>query len=464
MFKSITKKFLFTYMAVTILSLLLIAGGVSHLVKQEIYGQRKEFLEQKAFQVYRLFSMLLEDKISTEYFTNTLNMIQNEDKLGISLIVEDQEMGSIEGFGRKPISSNRSGSVDQEVEKDYFIAYFEIEEEERDVQMMTVSVPLRFNGKLMGEVLIYSPVVNVELVTSKVNKSILLIFIAISIPMTLIIVFVSRKFTIPLIHMSKIANNISKGDFSESITIKGNDEIAELGHSLNHMADKIQELEELRKDSIANVSHELKTPLTTIQNFMQGILDGVVPENQVESFIKIAIDESKRLGKMVEELIVLSSFEKKLVKLNLTTNNIGDLIDDVFLQMDFQLKEKKIVVEKMLDSSITADVDQERFRQMLINILDNAIRHMPYNGKLQVCLEKSLDKNFVLTIVDSGPGIEEEHLPYVFERFYKVDRSRKRTSGAGLGLTISKNIVEAHNGSLSINNDEEMGLRVEIVM
>ena len=408
--------------------------------------------------------MLLEDKISTEYFTNTLNMIQNEDKLGISLIVEDQEMGSIEGFGRKPISSNRSGSVDQEVEKDYFIAYFEIEEEERDVQMMTVSVPLRFNGKLMGEVLIYSPVVNVELVTSKVNKSILLIFIAISIPMTLIIVFVSRKFTIPLIHMSKIANNISKGDFSESITIKGNDEIAELGHSLNHMADKIQELEELRKDSIANVSHELKTPLTTIQNFMQGILDGVVPENQVESFIKIAIDESKRLGKMVEELIVLSSFEKKLVKLNLTTNNIGDLIDDVFLQMDFQLKEKKIVVEKMLDSSITADVDQERFRQMLINILDNAIRHMPYNGKLQVCLEKSLDKNFVLTIVDSGPGIEEEHLPYVFERFYKVDRSRKRTSGAGLGLTISKNIVEAHNGSLSINNDEEMGLRVEIVM
>jgi signal transduction histidine kinase len=451
-------------MAVTILSLLLIAGGVSHLVKQEIYGQRKEFLEQKAFQVYRLFSMLLEDKISTEYFTNTLNMIQNEDKLGISLIVEDQEMGSIEGFGRKPISSNRSGSVDQEVEKDYFIAYFEIEEEERDVQMMTVSVPLRFNGKLMGEVLIYSPVVNVELVTSKVNKSILLIFIAISIPMTLIIVFVSRKFTIPLIHMSKIANNISKGDFSESITIKGNDEIAELGHSLNHMADKIQELEELRKDSIANVSHELKTPLTTIQNFMQGILDGVVPENQVESFIKIAIDESKRLGKMVEELIVLSSFEKKLVKLNLTTNNIGDLIDDVFLQMDFQLKEKKIVVEKMLDSSITADVDQERFRQMLINILDNAIRHMPYNGKLQVCLEKSLDKNFVLTIVDSGPGIEEEHLPYVFERFYKVDRSRKRTSGAGLGLTISKNIVEAHNGSLSINNDEEMGLRVEIVM
>ena len=150
--------------------------------------------------------------------------------------------------------------------------------------------------------------------------------------------------------------------------------------------------------------------------------------------------------------------------MNLTTNNIKDLVDDVFLQMDFQLREKEIVVNKMLDSSITADVDHERFRQVLINILDNAVRHMPYNGQIDVCLEKSLDKNFKLVIIDSGPGIQEKDLPYVFERFYKVDRSRKRTSGAGLGLTISKHIIEAHNGDLSIKNDKEKGLRVEIVM
>ena len=464
MFKSISKKFLCAYMAITIISLLLVAGGVSYFVKQEIYGQRKEFLEQKAFQVYRLFSMLLEDKISTEYFTSTLDMIQNEENLGISLIINDQEMGSIEGFGRKPIRSNRSGPINEMIEKDYFIAYFETEEQQRDVQMMTVSVPLKFDDELMGEVLIYSPVANVELITSKVNKSIFLIFIAISVPMALVIILISQRFTAPLIHMSKVANNISKGDFSESITIRGKDEISELGRSLNDMSNKIQNLEELRKDSIANLSHELKTPLTTIQNFMQGILDGVVPDNQVESFIKIAIDESKRMGKMVEELIELSSFEKKLVKLNLTTNNIKDLVDDVFLQMDFQLREKKIVVNKMLDSSITADVDHERFRQVLINILDNAVRHMPYNGQIDVCLEKSLDKNFKLVIIDSGPGIQEKDLPYVFERFYKVDRSRKRTSGAGLGLTISKHIIEAHNGDLSIKNDKEKGLRVEIVM
>lgn len=464
MFKSITKKLLFTYMAISIVSSLLIAGGVSHFVKQEIYGQRKQFLEQKAFQVNRLFSMLIEDKISTEYFTNTLNMIQNDEKLGISLIIEDMEIGRLEGFGRRPIRSNRSGPIDEILGKEYFIAYFELEEEERDVQMMTVSIPLKIDDKLMGEVLIYSPVANVELITSKVNKSILLIFMGISIPMILLIILISRKFTAPLVHMNKVANNISKGDFSESITIRGNDEIAELGHSLNHMAYKIQYLEELRKDSIANVSHELKTPLTTIQNFMQGILDGVVPEDQVESFIKISIDESKRLGKMVEELIVLSSFEKRLVKLDLTTSNIKDLVDDVFLQMDFHLKEKKISVKKTLDSTITADVDQERFRQVLINILDNAIRHMPYNGKLEVNLEKSLDKNFILTILDSGPGIKEKHLPYVFERFYKADRSRKRTTGAGLGLTISKHIIEAHNGKVSIKNDKEKGLCVEIVM
>lgn len=464
MFKSITKKFLFTYMAISIVSLSLIAAGVSYFIEQEIYGQRKQFLEQKASQVNKLFSLFMEDKISTEYFTSMLDMIQKDENLGISLIMDKKGPLSIEGFGRRPVKSNRSKSNDEMKLNEYFIAYFEIEDDERDIQMMTVSIPLKFNDEILGEVLIYSPVANVELITSKYNKSIFLLFVAISVPVALLIYFISRKFTAPLIHMNRLANNISKGDFSECVMIRGNDEIAELGYSLNHMSRKIQKLEELRKDSIANVSHELKTPLTTIQNFIQGILDGVVPEDQVESFMNIALDESKRLGNMVEELIVLSSFEKKLVKLNLLSSNIKNLVDDVFLQMDFHFRKKNICVEKNLDSTITANVDQERFRQVLINILDNAVRHMSKNGSIKVCLEKSSDNNFVLTILDSGPGIDEKHLPYIFERFYKADRSRKKSTGAGLGLTISKHIIEAHGGDIFIFNGKDKGLCIEIVM
>lgn len=464
MFKSITKKFLFTYMAISIVSLSLIAGGVSYFIEQEIYGQRKQFLEQKASQVNKLFSLFMEDKISAEYFTSMLNMIQKEENLGISLIMDNQGPLSLEGFGRRPVKSNRSKSKDEMKVNEYFIAYFDIEDDDRDIQMMTVSIPLNFNDEILGEVLIYSPVANVELITSKYNKSIFLLFVAISVPVALLIFFISRKFTAPLIHMNKLANNISKGDFSEYVMIRGNDEIAELGNSLNHMSQKIQKLEELRKDSIANVSHELKTPLTTIQNFIQGILDGVVPENQVESFMNIALDESKRLGHMVEELIVLSSYEKKLVKLNLSSSNIKSLVDDVFLQMDFHFKEKNIRIKKTLDSDITANVDQERFRQVLINILDNAVRHMSKNGRIEVSLEKSFDYNFVLTISDTGPGIEEKHLPYIFERFYKADRSRKKSTGAGLGLTICKHIIEAHGGDILVSNGKDKGLSIEIVM
>lgn len=451
-------------MAISIVSLLLIAGVVSYFIGQEIYGQREQFLELKALQVNGLFTQYINNKISTEYFTNMLDMIQKNDQLGISLIMEGQDIGIIQGFSRIPVRSNRSKSNDEVHEKEYFIAYFELEDEEQDIQMMTVSIPLRVEDALIGEVLIYSPVANVRLITANVNKSILFTFITISIPMALLLFFISRKFAAPIVHMNEVAINISRGDFSESVTIKGSDEVAELGHSLNHMATKIYELEELRKDSIANVSHELKTPLTTIQNFIQGILDGVVPKDQEESFMKIALEESKRLGKMVEELIVLSSFEKKLVKLNVTPINIKDLIDDVFLQMDFHLREKNIHVEKMLDPNIIADVDQERFRQVLINLLDNALHHIPQNGKIEVCLEKLLDKNFIFKIIDSGPGIEEKQLPYIFERFYKADRSRKKTSGAGLGLTISKHIVEAHGGEIRIKNNRGKGVSVEIVL
>lgn len=451
-------------MAISIVSLLLIAGAVSYFIGQEIYGQREQFLEQKALQVNGLFTQYINNKISTEYFTNMLDMIQKNDKLGISLIMEGQDIGIIEDFSRIPVRSNRSKSKNEVQEKEYFIAYFELEDEEQDIQMMTVSIPLRIDDELIGEVLIYSPVANVKLITTNVNKSILFTFITISIPMALLLFFISRKFAAPIVHMNEVANNISRGDFSESVTIKGNDEVAELGHSLNHMATKIHELEELRKDSIANVSHELKTPLTTIQNFIQGILDGVVPKDQEENFMKIALEESKRLGRMVEELIVLSSFEKKLVKLNVTPINISNLIDDVFLQMDFNLQEKNIFVEKMLDPTIIAEVDKERFRQVLINLLDNALRYIPQNGKIKVCLEKLPDKNFIFRIIDSGPGIEEKHLPYIFERFYKADRSRKKTTGAGLGLTISKHIVEAHGGEIRIKNNRDKGLSVEIVL
>ncbi|ABR46774.1 integral membrane sensor signal transduction histidine kinase [Alkaliphilus metalliredigens QYMF] len=463
MFKSIFKKFLLTYMAISIISLLMVAGVASYFMEQEIYGQREQFLEQKALQVNRLFFQLEDNKISVDYFINMLNMIQTNDKIGISVILDEHKPANIEEFGRRPVSSNRSGTNHEMQENEYFIAYFE-SEEERDIQMMTVSIPLIIDDALMGEVLIYNPVANVELITANVNKSIFLTFIAISIPLALLLFFISRKFTTPLIHMNEVAHNISRGDFSQSVAVQGKDEVAELGHALNHMAFKIQGLEELRKDSIANVSHELKTPLTTIQNFIEGILDGVVPKDQEENFMEIALDETKRLGRMVEELIVLSSFEKKLVKLDVSPNNIGNLVDGVFLQMKFHLQEKKIRVEKRLDTTIIAEVDQERFRQVLINLLDNAIRHMPENGKIEVCLEKSLDKNFILEIHDSGPGIKEEHLPYIFERFYKADPSRKKSGGAGLGLTISKHIVEAHGGEINIKNGRDKGLSVEITL
>ena len=185
-------------MAISIVSLLLIAGVVSYFIGQEIYGQREQFLEQKALQVNGLFTQYINNKISTEYFTNMLDMIQKNDQLGISLIMEGHDIGIIEGFSRIPVRSNRLKSKDEIQEKEYFIAFFELEEEKQDIQMMTVSIPLRVDDALIGEVLIYSPVANVKLITTNVNKSIFFTFITISIPMTLLLFFISRRFAAPI--------------------------------------------------------------------------------------------------------------------------------------------------------------------------------------------------------------------------------------------------------------------------
>jgi signal transduction histidine kinase len=249
--------------------------------------------------------------------------------------------------------------------------------------------------------------------------------------------------------MRNVAQKISEGEYSYQIPVNGNDEVSDLAISLNTMAYKIRNLEEIRKDLIANVSHELKTPITTVQNFIQGILDGVIEKDETEKYLGVALDETKRLGKLTNELLELSSFEKKISNLNKEWVNIEKLVKEVLMQLDFEMEKKSIERIDQLQPEVHGYVDRIRMKQVLINILNNAIRFTPYGGAIRVELMDRGD-TFSIEVIDSGPGIRPEEIPFVYERFYKGDKSRKRTTGFGLGLTISKHIMDAHGGDISI--------------
>lgn len=448
--KSIFQKMMVTYFLILITSLFLIAYITSQFMQQQILEQRKNVLEREALRVSRMYDQLESGVISPEHFMETLNVMQQAENVNVSIIFDETEdVVAIGNIGRMPIQSNRPTPSLENPVRQYFTAQFQGEEEDEYIQMLTVAVPLIEEGQSFGEILIYSPIANVQLLTQQINRIIMLSFFGITIPVTLLLYFFSKRFTRPLVDMRNVAQKISEGEYGYLIPVKGNDEVSDLAISLNSMAYKIRNLEEIRKDLIANVSHELKTPITTVQNFIQGILDGVIEKEDAEKYLGVALDETKRLGKLTNELLELSSFEKKVSHLNKEWVNLEKLVKEVLMQLNFEIDRKSIQLIEELQPEVSGYVDRIRMKQVLINVLNNAIRFTPEEGAIRVEL-KDQGENFSIEVIDSGPGIRPEEIPFVYERFYKGDKSRKRTTGFGLGLTISKHIMDAHGGDIGI--------------
>ncbi|QBP41367.1 ATP-binding protein [Paenisporosarcina antarctica] len=219
-------------------------------------------------------------------------------------------------------------------------------------------------------------------------------------------------------------------------------------------------LDRLRSDFIANVSHELRTPIAMLQGYSEAILDNVVAtEDERDEMMKIIYEESQRMGRLVTDLLDIARMESgrmRLYKVNVAVTPIIERITQKFTQV---AKESSIdlTIKTTVSPLLTADMDEDRIEQVLTNLLDNAIRHTPNEGKVSVLVEQ-LNGFVKISVEDTGSGILKEDLPYVFERFYKADKSRTRgKSGTGLGLAIAKNMVEAHDGEITVKSEENVG-------
>ncbi|WP_092504209.1 ATP-binding protein [Virgibacillus subterraneus] len=215
-------------------------------------------------------------------------------------------------------------------------------------------------------------------------------------------------------------------------------------------------LDKLRKDFIANVSHELRTPISMLQGYSEAIVDDVAESREDKNELaQIIHDESLRMGRLVNELLDLARMEAGHIQLNIENVNVEKFIERILKKFKGLADESD--VELNLIKHISTDqiyIDQDRVEQVLTNLIDNAIRHTNENGKVNVIIESNAT-DFNVSVNDNGSGIPEDDLPFVFERFYKADKSRTKNSkkkGTGLGLSIAKNIVEAHNGSITVNS------------
>lgn len=258
----------------------------------------------------------------------------------------------------------------------------------------------------------------------------------------------SRSVVAPVLAMSHATQRIADGRYDERLQVTGTDELAQLATRFNQMAERLDQVESMRRRLIGDVSHELRTPLTAIKGSMEGLMDGVLPANE-ETFQQIHF-EADRLNHLVDDLQELSRVEARADQLDLRPLDVSSLVQTVTNRLAPQAQSKRISLDLDLPPDLPPLLaDEDRAFQILTNLTGNAIQYTPEGGKVTISA-KQINDEIRISVRDTGIGIPSEHLPHIFDRFYRVDKSRSRQAGggSGIGLTIARALVEANGGRI----------------
>ena len=263
------------------------------------------------------------------------------------------------------------------------------------------------------------------------------------------------RFVRPLRQMAAATRSFAQGDFSVRVKVRGKDEVAELGHALNSMAVSLSSVETMRRSFVANVSHELKTPMTTIAGFMDGMLDGTIPRERQPHYMRIVSDEVKRLSRLVRSMLELSRIDSNELKLNAVPINLTEVVCSVLVSSEQRIEQKHLQITGIEEcGKVEVQGDYDLMNQVLYNLLDNAIKFTNEGGCIDVRLHRADGRAYV-TVRNTGAGIPAGEMPHIFERFYKSDRSRGLDkNGIGLGLYIVHTVIRLHGGEIGVRSVE----------
>lgn len=315
--------------------------------------------------------------------------------------------------------------------------------------------PVTVNGKIYAYIFSAAPV---QYSFKEYSKNIFNMYVSSAIfsgALSLIVVYAfTEKLTKPLRQMSNATKAYAKGDFSRRVDVKGRDEFADLCQSFNRMASSLSIMESSRRSFVANVSHELKTPMTTIDGFINGMLDGTIPEEKRDEYLKIVSDEVGRLSRLVTSMLNLSKIEAGELELKLSDFDLSNTAFNCLLTFE-QIIEKKNIEIKGLENLEKTVIrgDSDMLYQVVYNLIDNAVKFTPDGGSIEISVTKNNRGEVHFWIKNSGAGIPSEEMGRIFERFYKVDKSRSYdTKSAGLGLYLCKTIIEMHGGNIYVQS------------
>ncbi len=294
-----------------------------------------------------------------------------------------------------------------------------------------------------------------DAVVARMNRTVITSALWIMFATLIIVYFVTHRFISPLREMSRAAKAYANGQFDVRVTATGDDEISELASAFNNMAASMQTMEDMRRSFLANVSHDLRTPMTTISGFIDGILDGAIPPEKHEYYLGIIASEVRRLSRLVSQLLDISRLEAGERKFTPETYDICEQGREIIIANVQRLEEKNLDVRFECDrDNMYVSADKDAVHQIFYNICDNAIKFSREGGVYEVKITERDEKVYV-SVFDEGQGISAEDIPNVFERFYKSDKSRGMDKrGVGLGMYIARTIIEAQGEKIWVESEE----------
>jgi len=311
--------------------------------------------------------------------------------------------------------------------------------------------PLQQEHKTVGAILIFAPLSPINAWLTRINIIILGTALLALIISFFFISFASARISKPIKQMEEITHKIAKGEESPELSINTGDEIEQLANSFNHMKKQVESTERMRRDFIANVSHELRTPLTSINGFVQGMLDGLIQPPQYPRYLSIIQEETQRLMRLTGDILDLAKIQGEQLQLQKQNLSAREQLDKILKAFAILCERKNIRFDINCAPDLFVWADPDRLQQILFNIIDNAIRHAADGQIISISVQKQAN-SLQYFVTDYGAGIPPEDLPYVFERFYRGDKSRNGNNGSGLGLSIVKNLIVLHGGQIQVKS------------
>lgn len=456
--KTLYLKFVLAYFIFGVFSFIIVSVFVPDITRKHLIREKAQSLYSEAY--------LIANTYASELYTSETDLETVKTQLDFLSVYLDATVRIINPSGRLVLDTNEPINVEEEVIIQNFDptatggSYYMVNNffGNFDSDMLSVLVPITSSYRVRGYTVIHYPMDGIEMSCNSLLNIFYITLVILLLLSLIILIFFTEIVYIPLRKITYATEQYASGNMHYEFQVESDDEIGYLAACLNYMASRIAGTEDDQKKFVANVSHDFRSPLTSIRGYLEAMLDGTIPPEMHEKYLSIVLNETERLTNLTNSLLTLNNLNTKGMMLNWSDFNINKVIRNTAASFEGTCKKKTMAIELILtEDEMYVHADMDRIQQVLYNLIDNAIKFSHHDSVIKI--ETSLKKNkLFISVKDTGIGIPKDDLKMIWDRFYKSDLSRGRDKkGTGLGLSIVKEIINCHGEHINVISTEGVG-------